>query len=150
MEEILNLDCFKTNNDEVKNAILNVTKNNKKLSNFINKVFKQNNHIEILAWEDYGWEWDIECYDIKRAEMAICNHDYRDDEYWESDGWEMFECPIIFANYFHNFNWEDIQLDNGKYIFLLDKDDHWAFQIFDWDNLEDGKAFTHGITWTEQ
>jgi hypothetical protein len=150
MQEILNLDCFNTNNDKVKEAILNVTQKNKKLSNFIKKVFKQNDDIEILAWEDYDWEWDIECYGSEGAEMAICNHYYRDDEHWDGDGWEIYQCPQIFANYFHNFNWEDIELDNGNYIFLIDKDDHWAFQIFNWDKLEDGKTFTHGITWTEQ
>jgi hypothetical protein len=63
------------------------------------------------------------------------------------DGWEMEMVPDVFANYLHNFNWSDITLDNGKYLFLLENEDYLFFQIFDKEKMEDGKVDWHGINW---
>ncbi len=147
-ENILNLDYDNVTNDLVRKSLVNVCKNNKKLKNFINKFFRENKDVEILAWEDYGWEWDIECYgEDDGAEMAICNHDFRDDDCHEGDGWEINDCHPAFAKYFHNFNWDDITLDNGKMLILVDNQDYFAFHILDFDNLEDGKVDWYGISW---
>ena len=152
-ESILNLEMDATN-ELVEQALLNVCIKNKKLTKFIKKIFLNNKNKEICAWEDYGWEWDIECYGKgEGAEFAICNHDLRYDKYSldedsvGDDGWEMEMVPDVFANYLHNFNWSDITLDNGKYLFLLENEDYLFFQIFDKENMEDGKVDWHGINW---
>jgi hypothetical protein len=136
-----------TCNENARKVLLNRCSNNRKLKNFINKVFRENKDIEIYLWDD-GWEWDIECHGGgESAEIAICNHDFRDDEHYEGDGWEMFNSPELFSNYFDSFNWEDITLDNGKILLLIDGDDHLAFQIVDNEKMEDGKVDFYGITW---
>jgi hypothetical protein len=148
--DILHLGICDCPKDLIKKALLDNCKNNKKLRAFINKLFKNNPDVEILAWEDYGWEWDVECYGIDGGEVAICNHDYRDDVCYESDGWELYNLEHSFSNYFDNFNWQDITLDNGKYLLLLDEDDHLTFHIFDKEKMEDGKVDFYGITWPEE
>lgn len=146
-EEILHLNLDSTN-DEVKNALLNVCKKNKKLTNFIKKFFTEHQDSEISAYEDYGWEWDIECYGKNEgAEIAICNHDFRDDECYDGDGWEIEEVPEEFSNYFHDFNWGDVTLDNGKIVLLVNAIDYYYFQIFDMEKMQDGKVDWHGINW---
>jgi hypothetical protein len=147
VEDSLNLE-FDAPNETVRKALLKFSTNNRKLKNFINKVFRENKDMQICAWDDYGWEWDIECPGGgESAEIAICNHDFRDDKNYEGDGWEMFNSPELFSNYFHSFNWEDITLDNGKILLLIDADDHLAFHIVDNEKMEDGKVDFYGITW---
>jgi hypothetical protein len=146
LKDILHLKLHSTN-DEVKTALLNVCTQNKKLTKFINKFFDKYDEYEICAYEDYGWEWDIECYGkYGGAEIAICNHDFRDDKNFDGDGWELLNVPEMFSNYFSDFNWDDITLDNGKYL-LLTYDEYFSFQIVDKDNMEDGKVDFYGITW---
>lgn len=138
-ENLLNLKLNSTN-EEVRTALLKLCTNNKNLKNFINKVFRENKETEICAWEDYGWEWDVECYGSDEdAEIAMCNHDI--------DGWEMFDVPKAFASYFHSFNWDDIKLDNGKILLLTDEQDYLSFHIVDNEKMEDGMVDLHGITW---
>jgi len=146
-EDILNLE-LDTTNELVEKALLNVCTKNKNLTEFIKKVFAENKDVEILAFEDYGWEWDIECYGKgDGAEIAICNHDFRDDDCYEGDGWEMELVPQEFSNYFHNFNWEDITIDNGKILLTIDREEYLSFQIVDMGKMEDGKVEFHGLTW---
>jgi hypothetical protein len=146
-QDVLHLD-FENTNEQVETALLKVCTKNKKLTNFIKKFFAENKDQEICAYEDYGWEWDIESYGKgEGAEIAICNHDWRDDDCWEGDGWEMELVPSEFADYFHNFNWKDITLDNGKILLLIDRQDYLFFQIVDMEKLEDGKVDWHGLNW---
>jgi hypothetical protein len=138
-ENLLNLKLNSTN-EEVRTALLKLCTNNKNLKNFINKVFRENKDTEICAWEDYGWEWDVECDgEDDGAEIAICNHDLGE--------WEMFDAPKAFASYFHSFNWDDIKLDNGKILLLTDEQDYLSFHIVDNEKMEDGMVDLHGITW---
>jgi hypothetical protein len=134
-------------NEQVRKYLLKLCTNNRKLKNFINKVFRENRGVEIYLDNDYGWEWDIECYGgDDGAEIAICNHNYKDDEL-DEDGWEMFNAHASFANYFDTFNWEDITLDNDKILLLVDYGDCLIFHIFDYEKMEDGKVDFYGITW---
>jgi hypothetical protein len=146
-ENLLNLKLDSTN-EEVRTALLRLCANNRNLKNFINKVFRENKDKQICAWEDYGWEWDVECNGSDEgAEIAICNHDLRDDKHYEGNGWEIYNAPKVFGNYFSNFNWDDIKLDDGKFLLLIDEEDYLSFQIFDGEKMEDGMVDVHGILW---
>ena len=145
-ENLLNLKLDSTN-EEVKTALLRLCTNNKNLKNFINKVFRENKDKQICAWEDYGCEWDVECHGDEGSEIAICNHDIRDDKYHEGDGWEIFDAPKVFGNYFSNFNWDDIKLNDGKFLLLIDEEDYLSFNIVDEKNMEDGMVDLYGILW---
>lgn len=144
-ENLLNLDLdlgLDPKRKDVRKSLLKNCTKNKKLKNFINRVFRENKDIEICAWEDYGWEWDIECFDEDDcgSKVAICNHIFRDDG-WEDGGWLMYDVPALFSNYFNDsFNWGDIRLDNNKYLLLIDEGDYLSFHIFDENKMEDGKA----------
>jgi hypothetical protein len=130
-KEILNLGLA-TTNEQVETALLNVCKKNKKLTNFIKKFFAKHKDRQINAYEDYGWEWDVECYDKHSTSIVVFNQDFND--------WEIAWSPIEFSKYFHKFNWNDITLDNGKILLLIDgdDDDDIYFQIFDMEKLVDG------------
>lgn len=123
-----------TTNEQVEIALLKTCTKNKKLTNFIKKFFKENQDTEICAFDDYGWEWDIEKNgDI---EIAICNHDFIDDDF--CDGWFMYDTPKAFSKYFDCWEWEKLTLDNGKYLLLVDEGDYFAFHIVDSTKMEDG------------
>jgi hypothetical protein len=131
-KEILNLG-LDTTNEQVETALLNVCTKNKKLTNFIKKFFAKHKDRQINAYEDYGWEWDVECYDKDSISIVVFNQDFND--------WEITWSPIEFSKYFHKFNWNDITLDNGKILLLMDgvdDDDNICFQIFDMEKLVDG------------
>ena len=130
-KEILNLG-LDTTNEQVETALLNVCTKNKKLTNFIKKFFAKHKDRQINAYEDYGWEWDVECYDKDSTSIVVFNQDFND--------WEITWSPIEFSKYFHKFNWNDITLDNGKILLLIDgdDDDDIYFQIFDMEKLVDG------------
>jgi hypothetical protein len=131
-KEILNLG-LDTTNEQVETALLNVCTKNKKLTNFIKKFFAKHKDRQINAYEDYGWEWDVECYDKDSTSIVVFNQDFND--------WEITWSPIEFSKYFHKFNWNDITLDNGKILLLMDgvdDDDNICFQIFDMEKLVDG------------
>jgi hypothetical protein len=148
LEEVtLNLELESTN-EEVKKALIRVCGDNTKLKRFINKFFKANTDATIYAWDDYGWEWDLEIDGgIEGGTLAFCNHDNRDDEYYEGDGWELSYLEESFALYFDTFNhWDKVTLPNGKVLMLLDEDDYYAFQILDRDKIEDGKVDYWGLS----
>jgi len=145
--DLLNLK-LDSNNKEVKTALLRLCTNNRNLKNFINKVFRENADTEICAFDERSWEWDVECDgDDYGAQIAICNHDFKYDKHYDGDGWEISNTPKVFTNYFHNFNWDDIKLDNGNFLLLTDEEDYLAFHIVDEKNMEDGMVDLHGITW---
>jgi hypothetical protein len=133
---ILNLPLDSTN-EQVEKALLKNCTNNKRLTNFIKKFFKENQDTEICAWEDYGWEWDIDFYE--EIEIAICNHDLRDEDFNDDcDGWFTYDVPTAFSKYFKTWEWEKITLDNGKYLLLVDEGDYFSFHIVDPHKIEDG------------
>lgn len=146
-ENVLNLELFSTN-EEVKTALLKLCTNNRNLKNFIKKVFRENKNKEICAWDEEDSKWDVECYGCDEgSEIAICNHDCRDDKNYVGDGWEIFDAHVLFGNYFENFNWDDIKLDNGKFLLLTDEEDYLSFHIVDNEKMEDGMVDLYGITW---
>lgn len=145
-EKILNLD-FENTNEEVRKALINICGKNLKLKRFINKFFKENPDADINAWEDYGWEWDIEIYGGEDGgELAICNHDYRDFDD-DMDGWFLHQLEPSFALFMDDFStgWEKVTLPNGKVLMLIDEQDYFSFHIFDRDNMEDGKVDFWGM-----
>ena len=147
IESVLNLKLDSTN-EEVRTALLKLCTKNTKLKNFINRVFREYEYMEISAFDDYGWEWDIECYGVDGANVAMCNHDFRDDDCYDGNGWELSDVPTIFSKYFSDsFKWDNIRLDNGKLLLLTDECDYLAFHIVDYDKMEDGKVDFYGINW---
>jgi hypothetical protein len=137
-ENLLNLE-LETTNELVEKALLNVCKNNKRLTSFIKRVFKKNTDKKILAFDDEGNKFDIECGDgIEPTELLIFNKDFVDEES-DDDGWFFEDVHYMFDKYFHSFDWDSITLDNGKILILTDNTDYLSFQIFDLKNLEDGK-----------
>jgi hypothetical protein len=137
-ENILNLE-YDAPNELVEKALLNVCTKNKRLSSFIKKVFKNNKHIQIYAFDDEGRKFDIECGDgfYEPCEFVIYNEDYICEDSGDN-GWYPEDVHPLFDKYFIQFDWDCIKLDNGKIIILTDSGDYLAFQIFDMENLEDG------------
>ena len=148
-ESILNLK-ENANHKEIEDALLNVCTKNKRLSSFIKKVFKKNKDKEIFAFDDEGNKFDIECGDgwCEPTELLIFNSDFVDEES-DEDGWFPEDVHPMFDKYFCDFDWESITLDNGKILILTDDSDNIYFQIFDLENLEDGKidsVFVENVT----
>lgn len=132
--KILNL-TLGARNEEVEKALLNVCTKNKQLTNFIKDFFQKYKEYEICAWEDYGWNWDIECFGDDETEVAICNVDFIDTEF---DGWELKSAPEEYSKYLSDFDWNKIELDNGKYLLLTIESDYFSFQIFDKKTMMNG------------
>jgi len=144
--DLLNLKLNPTNK-EVKSALLKLCTNNRKLKNFINKVFTENADTGIFAFDEVDSKWDVECDGADDvAEIAI-HSNYFIEQFNHLDKWEIFYAPKVFTNYFHNFNWDDIKLDNGNFLLLTDEEDYLAFHIVDEKNMEDGMVDLYGITW---
>lgn len=151
-QEILHLDIDAPRN-VIRKTLAKACGDNTRLKAFVYKVFRDNPDMEINAWEDYGWEWDVETNDFEDGKIATCNHDMRDDECCQNDdgssndGWEISMLDTNFAKFLGGFNWEKITLVNGKYLMLINHEDNLAFQIFDPKLMEDGKVELFGITW---
>jgi hypothetical protein len=124
---------------EVEQALLNVSKKNKSLTSFIKSVFRKNKDVEILAYDDEGYKFDIECGDdIYPTEFQYLAIDLICDES-EDDGWVAEDIHPMFHKYFSDFLWELITLDNGNILILTECGESIIFKIFDLKNLEDGK-----------
>jgi hypothetical protein len=145
-ENVLNLELFSTN-EEVKDALLKLCTNNRNLKNFIKKVFRENKHKEICACDEEDSKWDVECYGCDEGSKIAIHSHYFIEQFSKLDDWEIFNVPMVFGNYFHNFNWDDIKLDNGKFLLLTDEHDYLSFHVVDNETMEDGKVDLHGITW---
>jgi hypothetical protein len=143
--DLLNLKLDPTNK-EVRTALLKLCTNNNKLKNFINKVFRENADTEICAYDEVDSKWDVECDGDDGAQIAIHTY-YFIEQFNYLDKWEMLYAPKVFTNYFDSFNWDDITLDNGKFLLLTDEEDYLVFHIVDEKNMEDGMVDLHGITW---
>ena len=140
-ERILNLEQD-ASKELIEKALLNVCTKNKRLSSFIKKVFKNNQDRDILAFDDEGAKFDIECGDgghYEPTELFFYNEDYVDEESGD-DGWFPEDVHFMFDKYFRDFDWDSITLDNGKILILTDMCEYLSFQILDLKNLEDGKA----------
>lgn len=140
-------------NDKIKEVLLSMTKKNKKLNNFINRFFKKHNNECLSLIFDPEMKWDVECYGkgAECSEIALkTDFEYTicdDPSEVENDGWEMFQMPRIFSDYFTDFNWKSVTLDDGHILLLTDEDDHIAFNIVHFDNMEDGMVDLHILTW---
>lgn len=115
-------------NEQVEKALLKICTKNKKLTKFIKKFFEKNQDIEICAWDDIGYKWDIECEE--KIEVAIFNQHF--------DDWFMYDTPKEFLNYFTDWEWNKITLDNGKYLLLVDEDEYFSFFIVNPKKMKDG------------
>ena len=145
---------YNLNNSEIKSFLLSMAKKNRKLTNFINRFFKKHGDERLSLIFDPKMEWDVECYGkgAECSEIALKTdfeyHICEDPSEVESGGWEMFQMPRIFSDYFTIVSeWHYVTLDNGYILLITDEDDHIAFNIVDFDNMVDGMVDMHNIKW---
>jgi|VirMetMinimDraft_7_1064189.scaffolds.fasta_scaffold17497_5 hypothetical protein len=125
------------------------TKNPELIKFIDNAVTKFNKEcIEINAYKNYGWKWDVE-FDMYDRDLAmskycctICNEDFIDDE---NDGWESPALNTDFLEYVGSNYWGKILLDNGDILLLIDEPLFSYFQVFSLDNLDDGRVDLSGF-----
>lgn len=140
------------------NELLALCSNNPKLFDFVLKIINREKKAGLLddlcAYTSTGWDWDVEDIedfgdieedeDIDRWIFAQYNID--EAMTWpDEDAWELRQLEMEFCKYFRNFNWDDITLDNGDLLFLIDNEDYLSFVMYSKDKMINGAV--DGIKW---
>jgi hypothetical protein len=131
--------------------ISELVKHNKKLAQIIENLFLSN--MDIYVWEN-NWDWDIEF-----GEFAEENLDYKHDQYYEGDGWEIYNLETQYEKLLQHtegvdedgnpfefvsgegdeFNWDEVELKDGRYVVVIDRDDYISINLLNPKKLINGK-----------
>jgi len=145
--------------DEIElNELLELCSNNQKLFDFILGIINREKKAgspkeDLVAYTSTNWEWDVEDIDEyydpdevfeDKWIFAQYNLDWAQD-LPDEDPWELLQLEDEFCRYFHGFNFDDIRLDNGDLLFLIDKEDYLAFKMYSKDKIVDNAV--DGIRW---
>ena len=130
--------------------ITELVKGNKGLASVIENLFI--NHNDVVVFES-GWKWDVE-YD----EFAHENLDFKNDENYPGDGWQVSLLEKTYEKLLHQldgldedgneyeftsgdedgFNWDKVAISDDKYVVVADEEDYIAIQIVEPKLLTDG------------